>query len=111
MSFLFLVEKAGKGRSCPFWHNQNKPAAKRLSNPCESNREAARSHAQVTSMASGVDWLVSGGHPTTGVSPSDSPLFRLDKRWGVHRLHLIDELVAEDTVTIAQQIARCSFPG
>ena len=28
-----------------------------------------------------------------------------------HRLHLIDELVTEDTVTIAQQIERCSFPG
>jgi hypothetical protein len=30
-------------------------------------------------MASGVDWLVSVGHPRTGVSPSDSPYLGLTK--------------------------------
>jgi len=30
-------------------------------------------------MASGVDWLVSVGHPRTGASPSDSPYLGLTK--------------------------------
>src|SRR3954469_12343169 len=78
-----------KGRSCPFWHDQKGPAAKNLSNPCDSNREAARSHAQARAWASGVDCLVSEGHSTSGASPSASLYrrmsrgFSVDKRWGV----------------------------
>lgn len=36
VSIPVLVGKAGKGRFCPFWHNQKRPAAKSLSNPAKA---------------------------------------------------------------------------
>src|SRR4051812_3135327 len=72
MVLAFSFERARKGRTGPSWHNRNEPAAERRSNPCD---QQPRSGAEPgTSLASGVDWLVSGGHQRTGVSPSDSLL-------------------------------------
>jgi len=40
------LEKARKGRFCPFRHNQNEPAAESQSNLGESHPTAARSQAR-----------------------------------------------------------------
>jgi hypothetical protein len=99
---MLVLERAGKGRFCPFWHKQDGPAAKSQSNPCESNREAARRHAQVRAWRAGLTDSRAKGIQRWALAPPTvfweedrncryhprfsaalAVVFSIDKRWGV----------------------------
>src|SRR5450631_2273507 len=99
---MLVLERAGKGRFCPFWHKKDGPAAKSQSNPCESNREAARRHAQVRAWRAGLTDSRAKGIQRWALAPPTvfweedrncryhprfsaalAVVFSIDKRWGV----------------------------